>query len=80
MTPSSTPQTQSLTERPAWKTLAAHHQQIRNLHLRQLFAGDPRHDERLTSEATPTASIRSISSSTREPGSCRAISSASASR
>jgi len=40
MTTSSTPQTQPLTERPAWKTLAAHHRQIRNLHLRQLFAGD----------------------------------------
>ena len=51
MTTSSTPQAQPLTERPAWKTLAAHHQQIRNLHLRQLFARDSRRGERLTAEA-----------------------------
>ena len=42
---------QPLTERPAWKALDAHHQKIRNLHLRQLFADDPRRGERLTAEA-----------------------------
>jgi glucose-6-phosphate isomerase len=40
-----------LTERPAWKALAAHFQQVRNLHLRQLFAEDPERGERLTAEA-----------------------------
>src|SRR5246127_3756638 len=39
------------TERPAWKALAAHFQQVRNLHLRQLFAEDPERGERLTAEA-----------------------------
>jgi glucose-6-phosphate isomerase len=29
-----------LTQRPAWKALAAHHKKIQKLHLRQLFAGD----------------------------------------
>ena len=39
------------TERPAWKALAAHFQQVRNRHLRQLFAEDPERGERLTAEA-----------------------------
>jgi glucose-6-phosphate isomerase len=39
-----------LTQRPAWKALAAHHKQIRKLHLRDLFAKDPKRGERLTSE------------------------------
>ena len=30
-----------LTERPAWKALEAHYQQIRQVHLKQLFADDP---------------------------------------
>lgn len=37
--------------RPAWADLAAHHQQVKGLHLRQLFASDPRRGERLTLEA-----------------------------
>jgi glucose-6-phosphate isomerase len=40
-----------LTERPAWKALAAHYQQVRGLHLRELFAADPGRGERLTAEA-----------------------------
>ena len=40
----------SLTERPAWKALAAHYQQIKNVHLRSLFAQDPGRSERLTCE------------------------------
>ena len=40
-----------LTARPAWKTLVAHHEKIRNVHLRQLFADDPGRGERLTAEA-----------------------------
>ena len=41
---------QLLSERPAWKALAAHYQTIRNLHLRQMFAEDPRRGERYTAE------------------------------
>ena len=41
----------SLTARPAWKALVAHHKKIRNVHLRQLFADDPNRGERLTVEA-----------------------------
>jgi glucose-6-phosphate isomerase len=40
-----------LTERPAWKALAAHCQTVRGMHLRQLFADDPQRGERLTAEA-----------------------------
>jgi glucose-6-phosphate isomerase len=40
-----------LTDRPAWKALEAHYQQIKNLHLKQLFADDPGRGERLTAEA-----------------------------
>src|SRR5262245_5947920 len=39
-----------LTERPAWKSLRDHHAKIRDVHLRQLFADDPRRGERLTVE------------------------------
>ncbi|MDN5751869.1 MAG: glucose-6-phosphate isomerase [Nitrosospira sp.] len=45
------PAAQALTERPAWKALEEHHRAIRNLHLRQLFADDPKRGERLTAEA-----------------------------
>ena len=40
-----------VTERPAWKALAAHHDTIRDVHLRTLFAEDPKRGERLTAEA-----------------------------
>jgi glucose-6-phosphate isomerase len=40
-----------VTERPTWKALAAHHRQVRSLHLRKLFAEDPKRGERLTAEA-----------------------------
>src|ERR1700722_11695581 len=46
-----TAEIQSLTGRPGWKALEAHHQQVRDLHLRQLFAEDPKRGERLTIEA-----------------------------
>jgi glucose-6-phosphate isomerase len=39
-----------LTQRPAWKALAAHHKKIQKLHLRKLFADDPKRGERLTVE------------------------------
>jgi glucose-6-phosphate isomerase len=41
----------SLTQRPAWKSLAAHHKQIKNLHLRKLFAADATRGEKLTVQA-----------------------------
>ena len=44
-------QVRLLTERPAWRALAGHYQTVRGLHLRQLFAEDPRRGERLTAEA-----------------------------
>ena len=40
-----------LTQRPAWKALAAHHKKIQKLHLRELFADDPKRGERMTVEA-----------------------------
>jgi glucose-6-phosphate isomerase len=43
--------TKPLTQRPAWKSLAAHHKQIKNLHLRKLFADDSKRGERLTASA-----------------------------
>src|SRR5882757_3689777 len=41
----------TLTERPAWKALQAHYNQIHNRHLRTLFSEDPKRGERLTVEA-----------------------------
>ena len=40
-----------LTARRAWQALAAHYETVRELHLRQLFAADPKRGERLTAEA-----------------------------
>jgi glucose-6-phosphate isomerase len=40
-----------LASRPAWKALQSHHQKVRDLHLRDIFAGDPKRGERLTAEA-----------------------------
>jgi glucose-6-phosphate isomerase len=40
-----------LTEWPAWRALATHHQRVKDLHLRDLFAADPGRGERLTAEA-----------------------------
>ena len=36
---------------PTWKALAAHHEKVGHLHLRQLFADDPKRGERMTAEA-----------------------------
>ena len=46
-----TAQIAPLTERKAWKALGAHHQNIRELHLRKLFADDPNRGERMAAEA-----------------------------
>src|SRR5215510_3622965 len=40
-----------LTDLPAWKGLEAHHQRVRGLHLRDLFADDRERGQRLTVEA-----------------------------
>jgi len=40
-----------LTQRPAWKALAAHHKKIAGKHLRELFAKDPKRGERFTASA-----------------------------
>ncbi len=39
------------TKLPAWRALEAHYAQVRELHLRQLFADDPKRGERMTAEA-----------------------------
>ena len=41
----------SLTARPAWKALQSHYEKIGRLHLRTLFANDPKRGERMTAEA-----------------------------
>jgi glucose-6-phosphate isomerase len=43
--------TTSLTNRPAWKALQEHYNQIRSRHLRAMFADDPKRGERLVVEA-----------------------------
>jgi glucose-6-phosphate isomerase len=47
MTPSIAP----LTTLPAWQALEAHYPKVRELHLRKLFADDPKRWERMTAEA-----------------------------
>jgi glucose-6-phosphate isomerase len=42
---------QPINLRPAWKALEAHHQKVRELHLRNLFRDDPNRGERMTLEA-----------------------------
>ena len=37
-----------LPKRRAWKALTEHHRTIKNVHLRELFSGDPRRGQRLT--------------------------------
>jgi glucose-6-phosphate isomerase len=41
----------SLRDRPAWKALEAHYANVRELHLRQLFANDPKRGERFALDA-----------------------------
>src|SRR5512136_2117792 len=43
--------TLQLTQLPAWKALEAHYSKIRELHLRKLFADDPKRGERMVAEA-----------------------------
>src|SRR5260221_152608 len=46
-----TAQNLSLTARGAWKALETHHEKMRDVHLRKLFADDPGRGERMTAEA-----------------------------
>src|SRR6185369_7524759 len=41
----------SLTARPAWKALASHYKKMQPLHLRKLFADDPKRGQHMTLEA-----------------------------
>src|SRR5271166_3565088 len=43
--------TTPLRSRPAWAELAVHHDKIKDVHLRELFAADPGRGERLTAQA-----------------------------
>ncbi len=40
-----------LTQRKSWKALTTHHKRIRDLHLKKLFADDPKRGERMTARA-----------------------------
>src|SRR5207237_1274460 len=51
MRDSVSPERQSLSERPQWRSLARHRGQIERRHLRELFAADPSRGERLVAEA-----------------------------
>jgi len=42
---------QPLTKRPAWKALENHFRDLKDVHLRKLFADDPRRGERLNAQA-----------------------------
>src|ERR1035437_1500861 len=46
-----TPTVEPLTKLKAWKALKAHYQTVREVHLRELFAADPKRGERMTAEA-----------------------------
>jgi len=50
MTKKRRPAAKTLTRRPAWKALAEHYRKIGNVHLRSLFADDPRRGRRLAAE------------------------------
>ena len=41
----------SITGTPEWRALEAHHRELRDVHLRDLFAADPARGEALTVEA-----------------------------
>ena len=51
MAESSNQTTIPLTQQPAWRALARHHERVRDAHLRALFAQDPGRGERLALEA-----------------------------
>ena len=48
---SETPRTRSTSKHVVWQRLEDHHETMRGLHLRNLFADDPARGERMTAEA-----------------------------
>ncbi|MHB1465456.1 MAG: glucose-6-phosphate isomerase [Thermoleophilia bacterium] len=44
-------ETKSVTQRPAWRALTAHHQKVKDVQLKTLFAQDARRGERFSAEA-----------------------------
>ena len=42
---------QRLTESPSWRALQAHYEKMKDIQLRQLFAGDPNRGDRLVAKA-----------------------------
>ena len=48
---SETPRTRSTSKHAAWQALEHHHETVRGLHLRNLFADDPTRGKRMTAEA-----------------------------
>ena len=49
-TPSSTPKAEPLKRRKAWVDLKDHYEEVRDQHLKKLFAEDPQRGERMTAE------------------------------
>jgi glucose-6-phosphate isomerase len=45
-------ETPRLTRRPEWQALQAHYEQVKDVHLRDLFAADPHRGERLVADAS----------------------------
>jgi hypothetical protein len=69
--PSPTPQVAGpLTERKAWRALQTHYEKVRGLHLRALFAEDPKRGERMTAEAVGIFLDYSKNRVTTKPSSC----------
>ena len=50
-TPSYASKSEPLTKRKSWMDLQHHHEEVRGLHLKKLFAEDPQRGERMTAEA-----------------------------
>jgi len=59
-----------LTKRKAWKALGIHYKKISKLHLRKLFADDPKRGERLTLEPRAFSSTTPSTASTTRPSTC----------
>lgn len=53
-----------LTTLPAWQALEAHYPKVRELHLRTLFADDPKRGERMTAPVPPSANSSTIAQPT----------------
>ena len=65
------PKSIPLTERPEWRELQGHYNQIKDVRIRELFAGDPERGERMA--LRPVTSILTIprtASQTTRSGCC----------